>query len=164
MTHALGLFSKILIYLIASGGALICAVLFPELARESIAENPASTTSTYFFLAGSYLLFIPFFIGLYFAHKFLGYLGSRYAFTAKPVTALRAIKYCVLIFSVLVAIEAAAMIVTLKSNTPSEDVTHLIVLAGVTVFTSTTIALSIAVLQRLFQDAINIKEENDLIV
>src|SRR3990172_6510003 len=54
------------------------------------------------FIVYGYLASIPFFVALYQAFKLLGYIGQNKVFSLNSVKALRTIKYCAIMLSVLI--------------------------------------------------------------
>ncbi|MBM7868717.1 putative RDD family membrane protein YckC [Clostridium pascui] len=111
-------------------------------------------------IIGIYVSTIPFFGALYQALRLLSYIDKNKAFSELSVKALRNIKYCANIISIVyVVILPFVYILAEKDDAPG-----LIVMGMVPIFASMAIAVFAAVLQRLLQDAIDIKSENDLTV
>ena len=110
------------------------------------------------FLAYIYFGTLPFFFALYQAFKLLGYIEQNKTFSPDSVRVLRNIKYCAMIIVGLVAplIPYAFFI--------AEEAPPLVVMSIVIIFTSSVIATFAALLQKLFQNAVDIKSENDLTV
>lgn len=111
-------------------------------------------------LLGMYVPAIPFFIALHQALKLLSYIDRGKVFSELSITALKNIKYCALTIS---GLYAAGM--PLIFNVADKDDAPGAVLIGlVVIFGSFVIATVAAVFQRLLQNAIDIKSENDLTV
>lgn len=109
---------------------------------------------------GLYIAAIPFFIALYQALKLLGYIDRRMAFSEKAVAAIENVKYCAIAISAIFASSAPYVYwVADVDDAPGTLAVVLIVL-----FASVVIATIAAVLQKLFQNAVDIKMENDLTV
>jgi len=107
-----------------------------------------------------YVSAIPFYFALYQAFKLLSYIGKNEAFSDLSVKALKYIKYCAMTISGLyVAIIPFVVLLQRMVDPPG-----LIIIGMVPFFASMIIAVFAAVLQRLLQDAIDIKSENDLTV
>lgn len=125
----------------------------------------ASLFEIYFkdpFLAYVYLGSVPFFIGLYQAFKLLGYVGRSNVFSQAAVNALRTIKYCALIIAgAIIAVDAFLMI---SARSTGEDAAGAVMLGLITTFASVVIATAAAVFERVLQNAVDIKSENDLTV
>jgi hypothetical protein len=103
---------------------------------------------------------IPFFIALYQAFKLLSYIDKNQAFSELSVKALKNIKFCAItISSLFVVILPFVFLVAELDDAPG-----LVIVGMVPIFGSMVIAVFAAVLQRLLQEAIDIKSENDLIV
>ena len=110
-------------------------------------------------LVGMYLAMIPFFIALYHTLKLLSYIDRNEAFSKLSVIALKTIKYCAITISVVYVIELPFLYLLTKADDAPG-----ILIGIVVIFASLVVAVFAAVLQRLLQDAINFKAENDLIV
>ena len=102
---------------------------------------------------------MPFYFALYQAFKLLRYIDKNTAFSELSVKALKNIKYCAITISGLYVLGLPLFHFIAKKVDPP------IVLMGlIIIFASLVIAVFAAVLQRLLQEAINIKSENDLTV
>ncbi|MBL8089662.1 MAG: DUF2975 domain-containing protein [Anaerolineales bacterium] len=152
------LFLKVVICLIA-GVAFTCLVWFPQLEGRaanldliSIYKDPMII---YAFIGS-----IPFFVALYQAIKLLGYVDSNKVFSQYSVDAVKNIKYCALAFSGFILLGILYINLFIKG----EDSAGVTALSIVITFASIVIATAAAVFQRLLQNAINIKSENDLTV
>jgi hypothetical protein len=103
---------------------------------------------------------IPFYFALYQAFKLLGYIDRNIAFSELSVIALMKIKYCAIsICSLHVLGLPLFYLVANKVDPPG-----LVFVGMVIPFASLVIAVFATVLERLLQEAINIKSENDLTV
>ncbi|MFS0671666.1 DUF2975 domain-containing protein [Ornithinibacillus sp. 179-J 7C1 HS] len=111
-------------------------------------------------LVGTYGSIIPFYIALYQAFKLLNYIDRNEAFSQISVFALNKIKYCAITFSALYVIILPFVYLVAEQD----DAPGLIIIGMIPIFASMVIAVFAAVLQRLLQEAINIKSENDLTV
>lgn len=122
--------------------------------------NPDYAHILYPIVIGIYVSAIPFFVALYQALRLLSYIDKNKAFSQISVKALKNIKRCAIIISaVYVVIMPFVYFVAEKDDAPG-----LIIIGMAPIFTSMVIAVFAAVLQRLLQDAIEIKSENDLTV
>ena len=107
-----------------------------------------------------YIAAIPFFFALYQTMKLLNFIDKSRAFSDLSVTALKNIKYCAIAISALYSAGMPFIIhVADKDDAPGATA-----LGFVIIFASIVIATFAAVLQKLLQDAIDIKSENDLTV
>jgi hypothetical protein len=112
------------------------------------------------FLAVVYVGSIPFFIALYQAFKVLGYAGQNKVFSHAAAKALRIIKYCAIVIIGFVAIEEVFILLNHGSDDPAGGV-----FMGVLItFGSIVIATTAAMFERILQNAVDIKSENDLTV
>jgi hypothetical protein len=111
------------------------------------------------FLAYAYIASISFFVALYQAFKVLGYVGQNQVFSHAAVRALRIIKYCAI---ALIGFVAGGMIFILLSD---EDNKQGGVFMGILItFGSIVIATAAAMFERILQNAVDMKSENDLTV
>ena len=152
------LFLKFVICLIAIG-ALIWLIWFPQL------EGRAATLdliSIYLdpFVIYAYIGSIPFFIALYQAFNLLGYVDKNKVFSQLAVQTVSIIKYCAITFSGFIVLG----ILYIRLTVVDDDPAGVTALGIVTTFTSIIIATAAAVFQRLLQNALDIKSENDLTV
>jgi hypothetical protein len=122
--------------------------------------NPDYAHILYPIVIGMYVSVIPFFGALVQAFKLLSYIDKNQAFSELSVKALKNIKICAISISVLYAIILPFVFMVADLD----DAPGLVIVGMVPVFASMVIAVFAAVLQRLLQDAIDIKSENDLTV
>ena len=111
------------------------------------------------FLAYAYIASIPFFVALYQAFKVLGYAGQNKVFSQAAVKALRTIKYCAIAIIGFVAVGEIFIMLgdqddrragfSWASSSPS---------------VRSSIATAAAMFERILQNAVDIKSENDLTV
>ena len=102
---------------------------------------------------------VPFYFALYQAFNLLRYIDENTAFSELSVKALKNIKFCAITISGLYVLGLPLFRFIAKEVDPP------IVLMGlIIIFASLVIAVFAAILQRLLQEAINIKSENDLTV
>ncbi|NMD68653.1 DUF2975 domain-containing protein [Bacillus sp. DNRA2] len=156
------LFLKTVIYIIGIAVLALCIFGLPELAAKDAAAHPETAYLQYPFLIGAYILVTPFFVALYQALKLLSYIGQNKAFTELSVKALIYIKRCAITISTIIIAGLITVIVLFGGK--GEDITGLISLGLILTFASMVITVFAAVLQKLFQEAIEMKSENDLIV
>ena len=117
------------------------------------------------FIIYGYLASIAFFVALYQAFRLLGYIGQNKVFSLNSVKALRTIKYCAIILSILIVM--AAIYIRLSFSDKSitdDDQAGFIAVSIVATFISIVIATAAAVFERTLQSAVDIKSENDLTV
>jgi hypothetical protein len=122
--------------------------------------NPEYAHILYPIVIGMYVSVIPFFAALVQAFKLLGYIDRNQAFSELSVKALKKIKFCAITISVVYAIVLPFVFMVAELD----DAPGLVIVGMVPIFASMVIAVFAAVLQRLLQEAIDIKSENDLTV
>jgi cytochrome bd-type quinol oxidase subunit 2 len=111
------------------------------------------------FLAFAYVASIPFFVALYQAFKLLGYAGQNKIFSLAAVKALQTIKYCAI---AIIGFVAVAEIIILLNN--EDDKPGGVFIGILITFGSIVIATAAAMFERILQNAVDIKSENDLTV
>ena len=111
-------------------------------------------------LLGMYVPAIPFFIALYQSLKLLGLIDKNKAFSEHAVEAIKKIKYCALVISGLYA----AGMPYIFYVADKDDAPGVVAIGLVIIFASVVIAIFAALLQKLLQNVIDIKSENELTV
>jgi hypothetical protein len=122
----------------------------------------ASLFAIYFkdpFLAYAYVAAIPFFVGLFQAFKVLGYAGRNKAFSPPAVKAVRTIKFCAL---ALIGFVVGAEIIIMLNE--SDDRAGGVFMGCLIFFASLVVAAAMTVLERILQNALDMKSEHDLTV
>jgi hypothetical protein len=122
----------------------------------------ATLSQIYFkdpFLAYAYIASIPFFMALYQAFKVLGYAGRNTVFSHAAVKALRTIKYCA---TAIIGFVVVGEIIIMLGN--SDDRAGGVFMGILITFGSIIIATAAAMFERILQNAVEIKSENDLMV
>jgi hypothetical protein len=161
MKRSATIFLQIVIVLI---GVAALALLLWEPQVEGVNKD-ATLFEIYFqdpFLALVYAGSIPFFIALYRAFQALGYVGQNKVFSPEVVKDLRTIKFCALAIVGFVVVEE---IVILLMNNGDRDNPGAPILLGVLIaFPSIVIATAAAMFERILQNAVDLKSENDLTV
>ena len=111
------------------------------------------------FLAYAYIASIPFFVALYQAFKVLGYAGQNKVFSQAAVKALRTIKYCAMAIIGFVVVSAIFLLRGDPEDRPPGVVMRVFVIFG-----SIVVAAAAAMFERILQNAVDLKSENDLTV
>ncbi|SES38358.1 DUF2975 domain-containing protein [Psychrobacillus sp. OK032] len=154
------LFLKIAVIFLGIPILALCIFGLPILAREAIESNSEFVYVLYGIIIVMYVSAIPFFIALNHAFKLLSFIDKNNAFSEISVKALKNIKYCAITISGLFVLGMPFFY-----NFAELDYAPGVILIGMLfIFASMVIAVFAAVLQRLLQEAINIKSENDLTV
>jgi cytochrome bd-type quinol oxidase subunit 2 len=109
----------------------------------------------------AYVASIAFFVALYKTFKLLGYIGQNRVFSSNSVKTLKNIKYCAIILAVLIVL--AGVYIRLFHE-KEDDPAGFIAICIVTTFVSIVFATAAAVFEKLLQNAIDMKSENDLTI
>ena len=151
-------FLKVVLLLIAIG-VLAGMIRFPQ--TEGRATN-LDLISIYIdpLIIYAYIGSIPFFVALYQAFKLLGYIDGNKVFSQSSVNAMKNIKYCAIAFSGFIVLG----ILYIRLFVRGDDPAGVTALGIFTTFASIVIATAAAVFQKLLQNAVDIKSENDLTV
>ncbi|WP_028550786.1 DUF2975 domain-containing protein [Paenibacillus sp. UNC451MF] len=152
------LFLKIAVILIGTPVLALCILGLPWLVNNPV--NPDYAHILYPIIVGVYVSAIPFYIALYKAFRLLSYIDKNKAFSQISVEALKNIKY----FAITISSLYVVMMPFIYLVAEKDDAPGLIIIGMVPIFASMVIAVFAAVLQRLLQEAIDIKSENDLTV
>jgi hypothetical protein len=111
------------------------------------------------FLAYAYIASIPFFVALYQGFKVLGYAGQNKIFSQAAVKALRTIKFCAM---AIIGFVAVGEIFIMMHD--SDDRAGGVFIGVLITFGSIVIATAAATFERVLQNAVDLKSENDLTV
>lgn len=140
--------------------ALAILIRFPLTEGRAANLDLVSIYADPFILYG-YLASIAFFVALYQAFKLLGYIGQNKVFSLDSVRALRTIKYCAITLGS--SIVMAGLYIRLF-HAKDDDPAGFLAMCIVATFIAIVIATAAAVFEKLLQNAIDIKSENDLTV
>ena len=113
------------------------------------------------FLAYVYTASIAFFVALYQAFKVLGFVRQNQTFSQATVKALRTIKYCAI---AIIGFVAVSVIFMYPMFGDKDDRPAGVFMCLLTTFASIVIATAAAMFERILQNAVDIKSENDLTV
>lgn len=153
-------FLKGVILTIGAVTCILSAVLFPLLFTELREGFPEYAYVIVPALIGFYCTPLPFFFALYQAFKLLHFIDRGNAFSALSVNALRLIKFSAICMSALYAV-CMPLVVTLAEF---DDAPGLIVVGMAVVMAPLVVATFAAVLQKLIQNAMEMKAEHDFTV
>jgi hypothetical protein len=113
------------------------------------------------FLAYAYLASIAFFTALFQAFTLLGYIRQNKIFSLNSVRALRTIKYCAISLVATIGAAVAYLFIAMRGK---DDIAGGVAMGILMISLSVVIATAAAVFERLLQNAVDIKSENDLTV
>jgi hypothetical protein len=153
-------FLRIVVFMMGAIAVLLSYLILPEINAGWAQAYPDVADWKYPFLILLTTTTVPFFIALYQTLRLLKYIDQQKAFSELSVKALKNITLCAIAFSVLYA-ASLPFIYRVADNV---DAPGLIVIGLFMCFAPLVIAVFAAVLQKLLQSAIDIKNENDLTV
>ena len=153
------LFLQVVIVLI---GIVALSILIRFPLTEGRAQN-LDLFSIYFdpFILYGYASSIAFFVALYKAVQLLGYIRQDKLFSSAAVRTLQSIKYCAIIVSI--SIVMAGLYISLF-HAKEDDPAGFLAMCIVLIFISIVAATAVAVLEKILQNAIDMKTENDLTI
>jgi hypothetical protein len=158
MKRGLSLFLKAALILMALPVLAGAAFGIYSLLRNPV--NPDYVLMLYPIFIGALLSVIPYLFALYQSFRLLNYIDRDAAFSGQSVSTLQKIKISAFLFSMVYILIAPFVYITAEvSDTP-----ELIIMGMVPIFASLVIGMFAAVLQKLLNEIINIKSENELTV
>ncbi|QFQ26085.1 DUF2975 domain-containing protein [Bacillus thuringiensis] len=153
------MFLKVIIFLAGISVLALCILLVPEMANFAANLYPNIAPMKYLVFIVMYGAAVPFYVALYQAFNLLQYIDENTAFSELSVKALKNIKRCAITISGLYVLSLPLFYFIAKKMDAPIGLVGLII-----VFASLVISVFAAILQRLLQEAIHIKSENDLTV
>lgn len=152
--HGSTLFLKSVVLLMGLGVLSLCMFVLPA--------GIVSDRTGYYrpILLGLYIPAMPFFIALNQAYKLLNIIEQNETFTKMAIMTLSNIKYCAVSISVLFTIGMPYIYYVAELD----DAPGVILIGLVIIAASSVIAIASGLFQKLLQNAIDIKSENDLTV
>ncbi|MEJ1241042.1 DUF2975 domain-containing protein [Chryseolinea sp. T2] len=140
--------------------ALIILIRFPQLEGRAANLDLFSIYADPFIIYG-YLASIAFFVALYKAFRLLGYIGQNKVFSPGSVSSLRSIKYCAMVLGVLIVLAGVYIMI---AHHKDDDPAGFLAMCIITTFVCIVIATAAAVFEKILQNAIDMKSENDLTI
>lgn len=110
-------------------------------------------------LAYVYLASVPFFVALYQAFKVLGHAGENKVFSPAAVHALRTIKYCA-----IAMIGFTLLSFVFVPFAEGDDGPPGVMMRLLAIFPTVVVAAAAAMFERILQNAVELKSENDFTV
>lgn len=140
--------------------ALFIMIRFP------LTEGRAQNLDLFCIYADPFILYgyatsIAFFVALYKAFKLLGYIRQHKLFSLNSVRALRNIKYCTILLSILIAM--AGLYIRIFHH-KEDDPAGFLAICIVITFIFIAVATAVSVLEKILQNAIAMKTEHDLTI
>ena len=111
------------------------------------------------FLAYAYIASISFFVALYQAFKVWGYARQDRVFSQAAVKALRTIRYCAMAIIGFIAVSLIFIMFDDPDDRPAGVFMRILI-----TFPSIVVAAAAAMFERILQNAVDLKSENDLTV
>src|SRR3954454_16728060 len=142
-------------------GALALMLWEPHLEGRNAHATPFEIYFKDPFLAYAYLASITFFVALFKAFTLLGYIRQNKVFSLDSVRALRTIKYCAIALVAMIGAAVAYLFIAVRGK---DDIAGGVAMGLVMIFVSAVIGTAAAVFERLLQNAVDLKSENDLTV
>lgn len=153
-------FLKLAVILMGVPVLAICIAAMPMIVRNIAAGLSGWEYAMLGIFIIMYASAIPYYTALYQAFKLLIYIDKNKAFSELSVSALKKIKKCAVTISGFYFIALPLFYIFAEVD----DAPGVILVGMMLVFAPMVIAVFAAVLQRLLQEAIDIKSENDLTV
>ena len=142
---------------------LIGIVTLAVMIRFPLTEGRAENLDLFSIYSNPLILYgyaasIPFFMALYKAFKLLGYIGQNKAFSLNSVRTLSSIKYCAIVLSIFIVM--AGLYIRIFHN-KDDDPAGFLAMCIVTTFVSLVVATAAAVFEKILQNGMDIKSENE---
>jgi len=140
--------------------ALIMLIQMPRLEGRAANLDLLTIYADPFILYG-YATSIAFFVALYKAFRLLGFIGQNKVFSPESVGALKSIKYCAIMFAALIVVAGLYIMI---SHPKDDDPAGFFAICIITTFGSIVVATAAAIFEKILQNAIDMKSENDLTI
>ena len=140
-------------------GALAFMLWEPHLEGRNAHATPFEIYFKDPFLAYAYLASIAFFVALFQAFKWLGYIAQNKLFSPNSVRALRTIKHCAI---VLVAMIGAAVAYLFLAVRGKDDIAGGVAIGLFLILVSVVIGIAASLFERHLQTDVDMKSETDL--
>ncbi|MBS1489771.1 MAG: DUF2975 domain-containing protein [Bacteroidetes bacterium] len=150
------IFLQIVIVLI-SIAALVILIWFPSTEGRAANRDLLSIYTDSFILFG-YATSIVFFIMLYKAFKLLEYIGQNKAFSANALSTLKSLQYYAVVLSILIT--TAGLYIRIFHH-KEDDPAGFLAICFVTTFIFIVVATAAFVFEKILQNGIDLKSENE---
>ena len=145
---------------------LIGIVALAILIRFPLSEGRAANLDLFSIYLDPFILYgyaasIAFFVALYKAFRLLGYIGQNKVFSSAAVKALKSIKYCAIVLSVLIV---AAGLYVMISHHKDDDPAGFLAMCIMATVVNVVVATAAVIFEKILQNAIDMKSENDLTI
>lgn len=140
--------------------ALAILIWFPQAEGRAANLDLLSIYLDPFILYG-YAASIAFFVALYKAFRLLGYIGQNKVFSPNAIKTLKGIKYCAIVLSILIV--TAGLYIRIFHH-KDDDPAGFLAICIMTTFVSIVVATAAAIFEKVLQNAVDMKSENDLTI
>ena len=145
---------------------LVGIVALTILIRFPLIEGRATNLDLFSIYADPFILYaytasIAFFIAIYKAFKLLGYIGQNKVFSSNSVQTLKGIKYCAIVLSILIV--AAGLYIKIAHD-KDDDPAGFLAICIITTFAAIVVATAAAIFEKILQNAVDMKSENELTI
>ena len=147
------LFLQVVILLMGVAVLALCIFLLTALFTQDVGGYSP-------IIIGMLIATVPFFIGMYQTLKLLSYINKNKAFSEVSIKSLHTIKYCGIAISALYAVSLPYIVIVAERD----DAPGVVLLGLIFTFAPMIVAVFAAVLQKLLQNAMDLKSENELTV
>lgn len=160
MKNGSTLFLRLAVILLGLPVLAFCIFLVPNIGDFAAELYPEMEFLKYLVIVFFYVTAIPFYFALYQAFRLLNYIDQNHAFSELSVRALKTIKLSAVTLGTLYIFGMPLFYLVAERD----DAPGIILIGMVIIAASVVVAVFAAVLQRLLQQAINYKKENELTV
>ncbi|WP_411844125.1 DUF2975 domain-containing protein [Salinicoccus sp. HZC-1] len=160
MKRSSTLFLKFALIIIGLPVLAICIALMPMIVKNVGDGIEGWDALMLGMLTIMYVTAIPFYMALFQAFKLLSYIDKNIAFSDQSVNALRKIKHYAMIMTGLYVLNLPLFYIFAELD----DAPGVIIVGMMFIFAPLVITVFAALLEKLLQEAIKIKTENDLTV
>lgn len=145
---------------------LISLIVLAILIRLPLTEGRAAKLDLFAIYSDPFILYgyaasIAFFVVLYKVFKLLGYIGQNKVFSSNSVGALKSIKISAIILSILIV--GAGLYIMIYHN-KEDDPAGFLALCIICTFITIVVATAAAIFEKILQNALDLKSENDLTI
>lgn len=154
------LFLKTVVFLLGLPVLALCIFIIPEIAAFLVELVPSLAYLQYPFMIGLYASAGIYFFALYQVFRLLGFIDQDLAFSDLTVHVLKNIKFCAAAIGGLFILFMPLIFMM----GDLDDAPGLVLIGLIIIFACMVIAVFAAVLEKLLQNAIAIKQENDFTI
>lgn len=155
------IFLKMVIGFIGIAALAFCVFLLPLFVNEMAVIMPEWAFLKYPFLICMYVTMIIFLVALYQAIRLIGYIDKGEVFSELSIKSLKNMKISGIMMTVLLYLSGMPVV---YAEAQIEDAPGLVIIGFAIASIPLVVATFVAVLQRLLQEALEIKSENDFTV